>query len=123
MTDPAVAAAPRRPASVELCSRQCGARCCRAPAGRILLSDSDRERLDRLAGVRVITLREVAERRDPTHRAGWALYFADHGGVCPFLDVSLNLCSIYADRPRACREFPREPVSFCLLWSQPTNGG
>ncbi|TDM00495.1 MAG: zinc/iron-chelating domain-containing protein [Flavobacteriaceae bacterium] len=25
---------------------------------------------------------------------------------CPFLDLSDNFCSIYQDRPKACREFP-----------------
>ncbi len=26
-------------------------------------------------------------------------------GACPFLDVTDNRCTIYADRPRACRDF------------------
>ena len=110
----------RGEASVEVCAVQCGAKCCRTRSARILLSDDEAERLAELAGARTVNFREVAERRDPTHRAGWLLAFAEQpGGVCPFLDQSSNLCSIYEDRPLACRRFPTAPVAGCLVWPKP----
>jgi len=81
------------------------------------MTDDEHDRLLALAGTRTVRFREVAEKRDPTRRAGWLLAFADQpGSVCPFLDQSSNLCSIHPDRPLACRRFPTEPVVGCLVW-------
>jgi hypothetical protein len=114
-------AGPARPASPAVCAVECGAKCCRRPGGYgFFLTEDEGQRLLRLAGIRLIKLREVAERRDPEHRAGWALRFGEQpAGQCPFLDAS-NLCSIYEDRPAACREFPRAPTAGCLVWPPET---
>jgi Fe-S-cluster containining protein len=80
------------------------------------LSDDEQRRLDRLAGIRRVNFREVRTSRDLSH-AGWLLAFAEQPDErCPFLDVSSNLCSIYADRPKACRDFPRAPTRDCLVF-------
>jgi len=105
-----------RPPSVEVCAVECGAKCCRQRGQVVFMTDDEQERLARLAGTRTIRFREVAEKRDPTHRAGWLLAFVDNGGVCPFLDQSSNLCSIYEDRPLACRRFPTAPTAGCPVW-------
>jgi Fe-S-cluster containining protein len=108
---------PARPASRQVCVVECGARCCRTRGHGIFLDDDEQQLLARLAGIRTITFREVAERRDPRHRAGWLLAFNEQpGGHCPFLDVSSNLCGVYASRPEACRRFPNAPTTGCLLW-------
>jgi len=104
--------------STEVCAVECGARCCRAPA-RLLVTEDELDRLAELADARgvTITVVPVATRRDPTTRAGSMIVHADQpGGVCPFLIEASNLCSIYEDRPDACRRFPTKPEPGCVLW-------
>jgi Fe-S-cluster containining protein len=88
------------------------------------LTDAEQQRLARLAGIRLVHFREVAERRDPRHRAGWVMRFIDQpNGHCPFLAVTSNRCSIYESRPEACRRFPTVPTAGCLVWPQRTEIG
>ena len=36
------------------------------------------------------------------------------GERCQFLKK--NMCSVYEQRPNACRTFPIKPFQFCALW-------
>lgn len=102
---------PTRAASVALCAVECGARCCRGYG--IYLSPDEMRRLQALGDGRV-RVRHQPQR--PASRAPWLLAFQDHAGACPFLVAQTNLCSIYAERPAACRRFPTAPTPDCLVW-------
>jgi len=73
---------------------ECGA-CCRALS--IVLDDRDIARLAKRLGISV-----GAFARQYVRRAGGEASFAAQ--PCPFLDG--NACTVYEDRPRACRDFP-----------------
>jgi Fe-S-cluster containining protein len=57
----------------------------------------------------------VHDRGVPTKVKGRFFWFMDTNGRCPYLDTQ-GACSIYEDRPSACRTFPTEPVPGCLVW-------
>jgi len=112
---------PRR-ATTAICAVECGAKCCRG-GGVLTLSETERRRLEGLAGDRRITFRYLQRAYRPRSPGDfrkvlgpWELRFREHEGEqCPFLDEH-HLCAIYQDRPAACRAFPMRPEPACLLW-------
>lgn len=92
-----------KPASKELCGDECGARCCKEP-GFMLLSPKEKVRLKKLN-----PNLKVAKYKD---KKNWIVWFK--GCDCIFLKG--NVCSIYTERPYACRSFPSRPHPKCLVW-------
>ena len=45
----------------------------------------------------------------------WIVDFELNGGQCPFLGDDYA-CTIYNQRPTACRNFPVKPYDDCLVW-------
>jgi Fe-S-cluster containining protein len=112
---------PKREATVELCSVQCGAKCCRQSTPPTV-DTGEMRRLQALAAFRGIRLRFLNRHpvdRLPGSRVEWAWSWSKSDGVCPFLNGS-NLCSIYDSRPAACRRFPTRPEPGCLVWPTKT---
>jgi Fe-S-cluster containining protein len=54
-------------------------------------------------------VRDTIRKRHPAlvHEDAWGLHLPRPGGHCVALDVGADghRCRVYADRPRACREF------------------
>jgi Fe-S-cluster containining protein len=98
------------PASYEVCVEQCGARCCKNKHGAFTMT--------MLEAPRFMAHAERLRRRatiDQLEDGRWVLEFErQSNGKCPMLKG--RLCTIYEDRPSACRTFPTEPVKNCLLW-------
>ena len=92
-----------------ICSEMCGAKCCRTT--NIALRAVEVETLNRLAQEKDMG---VALRRDAN---GAYLRSEDQQGKqCPFLEDPTSRCSIYEERPNACRSFPDGPeLDGCLL--------
>jgi Fe-S-cluster containining protein len=94
---------PIQDASVEICTTQCGACCCKGPR-RVMT-----------------TQREAVHSRSLNHRViigtngrgEWCMALTQEH--CVFLN-EVNKCSIYDVRPQACRNFPTRPYVDCLLW-------
>jgi Fe-S-cluster containining protein len=106
----------RRKPSKAICSDECGAQCCRAP-GHFGLDHLELERLRQLADKLDVRLRIT--RRPATKQpfqSGFVLDFGNNGGACPFLDREASLCRIYDERPAACRHYPTQPDTRCILW-------
>ena len=99
-----------QPPSKQLCVRECGAQCCRAP-GSIRLTMAE---VQLLGAVKRPTTWSLVLRGEP--HSGWQiLNFSENGGQCPMLAWD-NTCEIYADRPQACRHFPTQPDPRCAVW-------
>lgn len=90
--------------SIQICAVECGAKCCTNP-GIAVLSDDEEQRLRALKPDAPFALGSDGR---------WALFLKPDG--CAFLTEN-KTCSIYAQRPSACRAFPIKPTSYCLLWS------
>lgn len=102
----------RRPASLEVCAQQCGAKCCKEP-GFINVTPAEMKALKALATARKVKVR---------FRGGlgpfakqFIIEFDKHGGQCPFLGAE-NECTIHLDRPGCCQRFPNQPTMGCLVW-------
>src|SRR5690349_10059049 len=96
----------RRVASLDLCAKECGARCCKAP-GSLQLSIREAQRMNTYAG------RELVYRAFGPNRV--LMNFSENGGQCPLLAPD-NSCSQYAGRPVGCHLFPQQPYAECLVW-------
>lgn len=100
----------------QICSGQCGAKCCRGPL-QATLSFEEAERLGRFAAARGI--------ESPAKEAflGNGFYLDIRAGeACAFLDEDTNLCSIHDERPTVCKTYPlQEKLTGCLLsgWVEP----
>lgn len=90
----------KREPTVELCVGECGAACCKAP-GRVFLGTVEMRQLKRLGNIKV----------ESAGRGKWLMEF---DGACLFLKD--DLCSIFENRPMACRRFPPKPTEGCLVW-------
>ncbi len=88
--------------SLELCAAECEAKCCRN--GYVYITDKEMRILKKLGTVKVLR-----------HEHVWVLDFHTNGGQCPFLGED-NTCTIYDQRPSACRSFPSRPYIDCLVW-------
>jgi Fe-S-cluster containining protein len=93
-----------------ICSVQCGAKCCRAP-GQVIVSRQEATKLKALASQLKVKLVLLSA---PILGHRLSLDFDKNGGKCPFLSRE-NLCRIYEDRPEGCRNFPDRPTMGCLL--------
>lgn len=104
---PIIAQAPKAPiraASIEVCANQCGSKCCRGP-GFIRLRKDEAERLSKLSP---FFLADPDDQGRPT-------VFLEAGEACVFLGAK-GECTIYEQRPEACRKFPSSPWPGCLVW-------
>ena len=100
----------------QICSEQCGAKCCRGPL-QATLSLEEAERLGRFAAARGI----VSPVKESFLGNGFYLDLPA-GEACTFLDKATNLCSIHDERPGACKMYPlQEKLTGCLLsgWVDP----
>lgn len=100
------------------CAVDCGAKCCRTARG-LIARTVEMRRLKELATTlrvkaRFLCLPTVSGDRETFGQPRWQLQQVD--GACPFLDRTLNLCRIYEERPKVCRDFPTRPHQGCLLW-------
>lgn len=98
----------RQPPSLDLCAKECGARCCKAP-GSIRLSRREALKLNTWAG------RELNYRHTGTESV--LMNFSENGGQCPMLAPD-NSCRIYPYRPVGCHLFPQQPYRDCLVWPE-----
>lgn len=99
----------RKEPTREMC-RECGARCCKAP-NIIRVNTAELRRLKALPGGRAFTLWNA-------ERFVWQGEFAHmRGGRCPFLGGD-DACTIYAERPWACRTYPTRPERCCPAWPE-----
>ena len=104
----------------DVCSRQCGALCCRSPRAQPVITVPEMRRLRDIARERGLHVeivdpdRWLISEETGRYERVWQLLRADDG-ACPFLDRDTNLCTIYADRPDVCRRFPWKPIQRCLL--------
>ena len=96
----------RGEASIQTCAVECGAKCCRNWTKVAFLSEGEATRLKSLKPDA-----PIVPGNDPDK---WAMFLLDG---CTFLD-SNNLCSIYDQRPQACKVFPSKPADFCLVWPE-----
>lgn len=94
---------------VDICARQCGAKCCRRPS--IYVAESERWLFEEelLAEVEMMTADGPV-----TAVAGTGGFYRPEG-PCKHLDQNTNLCTVYEVRPKACREFPTGPIPGCIL--------
>ena len=92
-----------RQPSVALCVEQCGAKCCKGP-GLLTLTDEEATRLKRMH----------REFKPEAARGKWVMSWAEDE-QCVFLGAN-DACTIYEDRPSACRAFPTKPHPGCLVW-------
>lgn len=74
------------------------ANCCRTTSP--IFKERDIVRVARSIGLSVSAFTQRHLHRDA--EGDWVLRHAP----CPFLDLESNRCSVYADRPDACREYP-----------------
>ena len=90
----------------DICSVQCGAKCCNRPF--MYLADSE---------LHLFPDQDIRQSLD----LGDQIFNAETGGflvldsVCPHLQPD-NLCGIHDERPKACRQFPYGPTPGCFLW-------
>lgn len=85
--------------------RQCNGRCCRGESGRIWINAEELKALSALLGIHPVDcmsryLTRVDNRLTIRER------LTGNGYECCFFDQVSNGCTIYAVRPRQCREFP-----------------
>ena len=92
-----------RQPSIALCAVECGAKCCKGP-GYFRMTDEEATRLRK----KKKDLRMVAQ------GSMWLVRW-EQGEQCAFLGPN-NACTIYDERPRACRCFPSKPHKGCLVW-------
>lgn len=112
----------------DICSIQCGARCCRTPLSTPVVTGMEMRKLKAIAWSRGLKLKflnashsDVYVKPDGVEfkpnpakgRDRWVMLRGDNG--CQFLGQTSNLCTIYDERPAICRDFPRSPVQGCLL--------
>lgn len=92
-----------------ICQRQCKARCCRG----VLLTFRDGDEAARISALAAERGKNLKVSPDAY---GGTLRMSEHeGGHCPFLGED-NLCTIYEERPDACRTFPYYPeTKGCLI--------
>lgn len=94
----------------EICSKQCGAKCCRAPSRMVILRE-EAELMSLLMGKERAQSTPVV----PKDNGTFEMHFKDTGGACPFLDQKTNLCTIYDQRPLACRKYPQVWEEACII--------
>lgn len=94
----------RRPLSLGLCSKECGARCCRGP-NVVSLTGAEARQLG-------VGNSRIHLRRKPD---GGTYMFIPNGEPCMYL-TGANKCSIYDERPMSCRVYPSQPQDGCLAW-------
>lgn len=118
--------------ATDICANQCQAKCCRTPGSTPIVSTVEMRELQHVARERGVKLRFLNAAghsvtvtatgdvllTEPTERHHmlrdrWVMLRAKDG--CQFLGQGTNLCTIYDERPRACREFPMRPTQGCLL--------
>jgi len=95
----------QREPSAELCGEQCGAKCCRGP-GSVTLTKAEAARL---------RAKNRGFNPEPAENDRYVVRWAEDEH-CAFLGAD-NLCTIYSERPLACRRFPMKPYPNCLVWS------
>lgn len=105
---PRAASWKQRP-SIQLCAVECGAKCCKAP-GFFFVTTPEMRRLKGLN----------KKAKFMRHESVWVFDHDFNGGQCVFLVD--NMCSIYSDRPDACRKFPNKPYEDCLVWPKENDG-
>lgn len=89
----------------EICSVQCGAKCCHRPF--MYLADSE---IPLFPGAQIHPRLEFETQVFEAGTGGFLVL----DGPCPHLGPD-NLCTIHESRPKACREFPYGPTPGCLL--------
>ena len=95
----------------KVCAKECGAKCCRAPS-KMRIAPQEAALLGRLLG------KERAKKTPAHYNEKLGMYeidFAETGGACPFLNRFTNLCTIYEERPLACRKYPTVFEKTCKI--------
>ncbi len=90
----------------DICVKQCGARCCKS--GKVFMNTEDMQRLKRLNPA----LRMSIAGKGGDGGTRWCMV----AEPCIFLGAD-NRCTIYAERPFACRRYPLDGRwdHFCRL--------
>jgi Fe-S-cluster containining protein len=101
--------------SVDLCITQCQSKCCRT-SSLFLTLQPEEEHL--FSGYRIRNEMLTNDNGLSRKLKGRFFWFMDTNGRCPHLD-SNGYCTVYEQRPEACRSFPYEPVPGCLVWPPP----
>jgi predicted O-methyltransferase YrrM/Fe-S-cluster containining protein len=95
----------------QICSQECGARCCRGGPGglNVVLTKREVERLSALA------LEKGLDFKFQEGVAGRSMRL-EAEKPCAFLDLGTNLCSIHKQRPSACKTYPHvNNLDGCIL--------
>ena len=96
----------RGEASIQMCAVECGAKCCRNWTKIAFLSEGEAARLKAINPDAPIVPGNGSDK--------WAMFLGDG---CVFL-ANDNKCSVYEQRPQACKTFPSKPANFCLVWPE-----